>query len=134
VDYCVTDSAGKGFLVGGSCSWRQDSAVDDFAEPFAPVVGGLVMVRLSVKYSQTGSDELAHALERRRRLAAIFPACFRYAREWRLDNLGEFSDGIRADVFAMQPELASAICEGGGCHAWSLVVDQKLMSSSLASG
>jgi hypothetical protein len=76
------------------------------------------MARIAIQPRQTGSNELAHASQRRRRFAAIYPACLLDARRRALDDLGEFRDGIGADVLAMQPEGAGFICERGWCHWW----------------
>ena len=97
---------------------RQQVVLCQFGQPLPPVVSGFVVACIAIQPRQTGSNELAHATQRRWRVAAIYPACFFDARRRALDDLGEFRDGIGADVFAMQPEGAGSICERGWCHWW----------------
>lgn len=110
--------SGKVSILATKKLFRQQVVLCQFGEPLPPVVGGLVVARIAIQPRQTGSNELTHATQRRRRFAAIYPACLLDARRRALDDLGEFRDGIGADVLAMQPEGASSICERGWCHWW----------------
>ena len=58
-----------------------------FGQPLPPVVGGFVLLGVWIQPRQTGSNELAHASQRRRRFAAIYPARFLDARRRALNDL-----------------------------------------------